>query len=443
MRALSGGERQRVAIATALLQEAPLLLLDEPASHLDPAHQRLLLALLADHARQGGAVLASLHDLNLAWDLADHCIVLDGKGGAVAGPRDSVLTAERMSRRVRGGDRERRAARRAALRDRPGGEGQPWLGCTPCGPRHRVSARWRSRCWRRSRSAAQAAPIVAVDDAGRELRLERPPARIVTLAPSLTELVFAAGGGAAIVAVDSSSDFPAAARAIPRIGDVARIDVERLLALKPDLVARLAARQHHPRARSARGRRASACSGSSRSGSTTSFARSSGSASCSAPRRRPGRPPPRCASGSRRCASAMRTMPPVRVFYQVWSSPLMTISRKQIVSEVIELCGGRNVFAGLAPLVPQVAIESVLAADPEAIFTADERGSTALLRRDVDAPAFAAWRRHPRLAAVQGRWLYVLNGDAISRQGPRIVDGATAVCGALDEVRRERGAAKR
>ena len=97
VRALSGGERQRVAIATALLQDAPLLLLDEPASHLDPAHQRLLLALLADHARRGGAVLASLHDLNLAWDLADHCIVLDGKGGAVAGRRDSVLTAERMT----------------------------------------------------------------------------------------------------------------------------------------------------------------------------------------------------------------------------------------------------------------------------------------------------------------------------------------------------------
>jgi len=127
----------------------------------------------------------------------------------------------------------------------------------------------------------------------------------------------------------------------------------------------------------------------------------------------------------------------------VWSSPLMTISGKQIVSEVIELCGGRNVFAGLAPLVPQVAVESVLAADPEAIFTADERGNAALLRRDPDAPSFAAWRRYPRLSAVRGRRLYVLNGDAISRQGPRIVDGASAVCAALGEVRRERSAVTR
>jgi len=93
---LSGGERQRVALATALLQGAPLLLLDEPASHLDLAHERLLVDLLLAHAERGGAVVASLHDLDLAWDLASHVVLIDGRGGIVAGLRDDVLVADRL-----------------------------------------------------------------------------------------------------------------------------------------------------------------------------------------------------------------------------------------------------------------------------------------------------------------------------------------------------------
>ncbi|MGZ8259061.1 MAG: ABC transporter ATP-binding protein [Caldimonas sp.] len=96
VQSLSGGERQRVAIATAVLQGAPLLLLDEPASHLDLAHQRLLVDVLLAHAAGGGAVVASLHDLNLAWDLASHVVLLDGAGRALAGRRDEVLVAERL-----------------------------------------------------------------------------------------------------------------------------------------------------------------------------------------------------------------------------------------------------------------------------------------------------------------------------------------------------------
>lgn len=92
VRRLSGGERQRVAIACALWQGAPHVLLDEPAAHLDPAHQQQLVATLRDHAAQGGAVVATVHDLNLAWSLATHAVLIDGRGGVVAGPRAEVLT---------------------------------------------------------------------------------------------------------------------------------------------------------------------------------------------------------------------------------------------------------------------------------------------------------------------------------------------------------------
>ncbi|HEX6707988.1 MAG TPA: ABC transporter ATP-binding protein [Albitalea sp.] len=98
VRLLSGGERQRVAVATALLQDAPLLLLDEPASHLDLAHQQVLLDILVRWSAQDRAVVASLHDINLAWDLATHAVLLDGRGAALAGTREAVMTPSALSR---------------------------------------------------------------------------------------------------------------------------------------------------------------------------------------------------------------------------------------------------------------------------------------------------------------------------------------------------------
>ena len=116
----------------------------------------------------------------------------------------------------------------------------------------------------------------------------------------------------------------------------------------------------------------------------------------------------------------------------------MTVNAKQIINDILGVCGGRNVFADLAPLVPIVSTEAVVAADPEAILTASEHTGRAAWQRDPESASFALWRRHGQMVAVRRGWLYTLDGDAISRQGPRIVDGAAAVCAVLDEVRRER-----
>jgi iron complex transport system ATP-binding protein len=98
VRTLSGGERQRVALATAFAQATPLLLLDEPTSHLDWGHQGLLQRVLKRWSKDdGGTAMVAVHDLNLAWTLATHALLLDGKGGAICGPRDKILTAEALA----------------------------------------------------------------------------------------------------------------------------------------------------------------------------------------------------------------------------------------------------------------------------------------------------------------------------------------------------------
>ncbi len=288
-----------------------------------------------------------------------------------------------------------------------------------------------------SATNACAAPFTAVDDSGRSVSFERPAERVVTLAPSLTELVFAAGGGAALVGTTALSDFPPAARKVARIGDAARLDVERVLALRPDLVvvwqrgatsrelAQLEAAgvrlfQLEPR------RLDDVPRAVERLGVLLGHEDEARRAADDLRRRLD------------RLRSAHRSAAPISVFYQVWQQPLMTINGSHLIDDVIRLCGGRNVFSDLAVLVPVISTEAVVAADPEAILTASESGSVAAWRRAPDDPAFATWRRHDGLAAVRGGTMYTLNGDAISRQGPRVVDGAEAVCAALDEARRRR-----
>lgn len=271
-----------------------------------------------------------------------------------------------------------------------------------------------------------AAAVSVVDDAGRRVTLARPAQRVISLSPHATELLFAAGGERAVVGVVAYSNWPPAARALPQVGDNRTLDIERIAALKPDLVvswnhgnsaaqmAQLAALgvpvfQSEPQQLDA---------------VPTSIERL-GILLGTEPVARPVAARLRQRIGALRTRYAARS--PVRVFYQVWDQPLMTLNGRHIVSDVIRLCGGVNVFADLTPLVPTVEREAVLAADPQAIITSSV-GRAAV-------PGLQAWRRWPRLQAVRVHGLLTVEADWIDRPGPRLVDGATQLCEQLDTVR--------
>ncbi len=285
-------------------------------------------------------------------------------------------------------------------------------------------------------------PQALVDDTGRAVALATPPQRVVSRAPSLTELVHAVGAGALLVAVDSGSDHPAAVRRLPQVGDALRLDVERIVALKPDVVlawrhgtpgrdlAQVAALgvpvfQLEPR------RLDDVPRAIERVGQLLHHGAEGRGAAAAL----------RASRAALRAAQAGAA--PVRVFVQIWRDPLLTLNDDHLIGDVLALCGGRNVFGAQSTLVPQVSLEAAAATDPEVLFTPHRQqrdGEGAV--RAPQAADFAPWQRLASVAAVRRGWMYTLPGDTIARQGPRIDQGARAVCAALDEVRAERDAAR-
>jgi len=274
---------------------------------------------------------------------------------------------------------------------------------------------------------AFAATIKLVDDGGRIVTLPAPARRIVSLAPHATELVFAAGAGNRLVGVTSYSDYPAAAKKIPQIGSYGKIDVERILALKPDLVigwqsgnsaADIASleRLHIPvflteplrlEDISRLIKTIGELAGTQQDAAKTA---DNFSEEVAALRRR---------YGGRR---------PVRVFYEIWHDPLLTVNGAHFISDIIAVCGGRNVFAGVRSLVPRISTESVLAENPEAIIGGGRRnGKRGLLD---------GWRHYPRLTAVSRNHLLLVNPDLIHRPTPRTLDGVRQMCEQIERVRR-------
>ncbi|MGS1035347.1 cobalamin-binding protein [Burkholderia glumae] len=280
---------------------------------------------------------------------------------------------------------------------------------------------------------AAAAAVSVTDDAGRAVTLAAPARRVISLAPHATELLYAAGGAAAMVGAVAYSDYPAAARALPRVGDNRSLDLERIAALKPDLIVvwRHGGAERQTAQLQALGipvyvsepqRLDDVAVSLDRLGRLLGT-REVADAAADAYRRR---------IAALRARYAAR--PPVAVFLQIWDRPLMTLNGSQTVSDVLRLCGGRNVFAALKPVAPTVNDEAVLAADPEAII-ATAQGATA---GDAALPSLARWQRWPQLTAVARDNLFAIDGDLLTRPTPRLALGAEQVCRDLETARSRR-----
>jgi iron complex transport system substrate-binding protein len=275
---------------------------------------------------------------------------------------------------------------------------------------------------------AQAA-VSVVDDSGRQVVLARPAQRVISMAPHVTELLFAAGGGSRIIGAMNYSDYPLEARKIPLIGSDSQIDLERVIALKPDLlvvwqsgntarqIAQLASlgipvfySEPH--------------SFETVESSLLRFGRLLGTEPAAAA----------AAARFRAKVNGLRTRyasrPPITVFYQAWDNPLFTLNGEQIASDAIRLCGGRNIFGDLKTIAPQVSLEAVVQADPEAIvggklYTPQDRG-------------LSVWQPYRGMTAVRRNNLFTLDEEMITRPGPRMVDGAALLCTRLEEARARR-----
>ena len=265
-----------------------------------------------------------------------------------------------------------------------------------------------------------------IDDAGQPVILAAPARRIVSLAPHITELLFAAGAGDALVGVSAYSDYPGAARTIARIGGGGGLDLERILALRPDLV--VAWQSGNPAFQVQRLRELGLAVFNSEPRSLASIPHTIDRLARLAGTEMAARP---VVDAFNRRLGALREAygghAPVRVFYQVWDQPLMTVNDTHLISDVMHLCGGSNVFAGLPELAPHISLEAVLQRDPQVIVVA--------AGRDEAGRQLAPWQRWPRLAAVSAGQLYEIERDLLVRHTPRILDGAEQLCRILDRAR--------
>lgn len=267
--------------------------------------------------------------------------------------------------------------------------------------------------------------LSVIDDDGQRVSLAQPAQRIISLAPSMTELLFSLGAGDRVVGVMDFSDYPPEARNRPVVGRFDMLDMERILALEPDLI--VAWRSGNPGTSLARLREL---------GMTVYVAEPDSLASIAGHLTRLGE-----LSGQTAEAEVLRehfeselsglqntysNREPVSVFYQVWHSPIISVGGAELINDMIRLCAGQNIFDGL-PVGPKVNLEDVLARDPQIIIASGSGENTPDWLNN--------WLQWPELQAVANRHLYSIAPDLVQRHSMRALQGAALMCEHIDRVR--------
>lgn len=268
--------------------------------------------------------------------------------------------------------------------------------------------------------------LEVTDSLDRSVTLAEPAQRVVTLAPHLVENLYSAGGGDRIVGTVSFSNYPGAATALPVIGSFNAFSLERIVTLQPDLILMWGSgngvqaldqlqalgvpvyvdelRTLEDLYRSIRNL-----------GALTGVAQEAE------------REATRLEQGFAQLRALYAGAKRMSVFYQIWHEPLQTLNGDHLINEVIQICGGNNVFADAASLTPRVSLESVLERDPDVIVASGMSQAR---------PAWLEnWRDYPNLRAVEHNALFSIDPDQIQRPTARLLQGATELCRQLDSVR--------
>ncbi len=277
-------------------------------------------------------------------------------------------------------------------------------------------------------SLAASAEVRLTGADGVSVTLPAPAKRIVNLSPDFAELLYDVGAGDTLVGTIEYSVYPEAAKKVPRIGDGFHVDVEKIVALKPDLV--LAWQGGTPAALTAKLRGLNLPVLAIGTHELTDIATNLETLGQATGHEAEAT---KVAGAFRERLAALQDSyaraAPIRVFYEISEQPLYTVGGAQSISRLMRLCGGRNVFADLSDLAPVVSLEAVLARDPQAVITSDGEGE------EVGAERLKHWQQWPQLSAARYQNLYLVTDDWISRATPRILDAAKQLCGDLDKAR--------